>query len=52
LRLFNSALGGQVSWLLPLALLGLVAAAWRTRVRFRPRFALDRQQQSLVLWGA
>jgi 4-amino-4-deoxy-L-arabinose transferase-like glycosyltransferase len=52
LRLFNSALGGQVSWLLPLALLGLVAAAWRTRVQFRPRFALDRRQQSLVLWGA
>jgi hypothetical protein len=22
------------------------------RVRFRPRFALDRRQQSLVLWGA
>jgi 4-amino-4-deoxy-L-arabinose transferase-like glycosyltransferase len=48
LRLFNSALGSQVSWLLPLALLGLIAAAWRTRVRF----PLDRRQQSLVLWGA
>jgi 4-amino-4-deoxy-L-arabinose transferase-like glycosyltransferase len=48
LRLFNSALGGQVSWLLPLALLGLIAAAWRTRVRF----PLDRRQQSLILWGA
>jgi len=52
LRLFNSALGGQVSWLLPLALLGLVAAAWRTRLRIRPRLTLDRRQQSLVLWGA
>lgn len=50
-RLFNSALGGQVSWLLPLAILGLVAAAWRTRLRVRPRFELDRRQQSLVLWG-
>ncbi len=52
LRLFNSALGGQVSWLLPLALLGLVAAAWRTRLRIRPRFVLDQRQQSLILWGA
>ncbi|HKO25490.1 MAG TPA: glycosyltransferase family 39 protein, partial [Chloroflexota bacterium] len=48
LRLFNSALGGQVSWLLPLALFGLIAAAWRTRMRF----PLDRRQQSLILWGA
>jgi len=51
LRLFNSALGGQVSWLLPLALLGLVAASWRTRLRIRPHLTLDRRQQSLVLWG-
>ncbi len=51
LRLFNSALGGQVGWLLPLALLGLVAASWRTRLRIRPRLTLDRRQQSLVLWG-
>src|SRR5919108_5445519 len=48
LRLFNSALGGQVSWLLPLALFGLIAAAWRTRVRF----PLDRRQHALILWGA
>ncbi len=47
LRLFNSALGGQVSWLIPLAFLGLIAAAWRTRIRF----PLDRRQQALVLWG-
>jgi len=51
LRLFNSALGGQVSWLLPLALFGFITAAWRTPLRFRPRFMLDRRQQSLVLWG-
>src|SRR5439155_1020779 len=31
LRLFNAALGDQVSWLLPLALLGLVVAGLRTR---------------------
>jgi len=47
LRLFNSALGGQVSWLIPLAILGLIAAAWRTRIRF----PLDKRQQALVLWG-
>jgi 4-amino-4-deoxy-L-arabinose transferase-like glycosyltransferase len=46
-RLWNEQLGGQVSWLLVLALLGLVAAAWQTR----RRLPLDRQQQALVLWG-
>jgi len=51
LRLFNSALGGQVSWLLPLAILGLIAAAWGAHPRARPRFTLDRRQQSLLLWG-
>src|SRR5437868_4136989 len=47
LRLVNSALGGQASWLLALALLGMIAAAWRRL----PRFPLDRREQSLVLWG-
>ncbi len=46
-RLFNQALGGQISWLLPLALLGILALAWQRR--FHPR--KDRQQQALVLWG-
>ncbi len=46
-RLFDSALGGQVSWLIPLAILGLIAAAWRSRIRF----PLDRRQQALVLWS-
>jgi 4-amino-4-deoxy-L-arabinose transferase-like glycosyltransferase len=36
-----------VSWLLPLAILGLMAAAWQTH----PRFPLNRRQQALVLWG-
>jgi 4-amino-4-deoxy-L-arabinose transferase-like glycosyltransferase len=31
LRMFDSALGGQISWLLPLALVGLVAGLWLTR---------------------
>lgn len=47
LRLFNEPLGGQIVWLLPLALLGMLALAWQSR----PRLREDRQQQSLVLWG-
>jgi len=47
LRLVNSALGGQASWLLALALLGVLVAAWRRL----PRFPLDRREQSLLLWG-
>jgi 4-amino-4-deoxy-L-arabinose transferase-like glycosyltransferase len=47
LRLFNEPLGGQIVWLLPMALLGMLALAWQRR----PRFREDRQQQSLILWG-
>jgi 4-amino-4-deoxy-L-arabinose transferase-like glycosyltransferase len=44
LRLFNRQLAGQISWLLPLAGLGLLAAAWQT--------PLDRRRQALLLWSA
>ncbi len=47
LRLFNEPLGGQIVWLLPMALLGMLALAWQRR----PRFREDKQQQSLILWG-
>jgi 4-amino-4-deoxy-L-arabinose transferase-like glycosyltransferase len=47
LRLFNEPLGGQIVWLLPIALLGMLALAWQRR----PRPREDRQQQSLILWG-
>ena len=47
LRLFTEPLGGQISWLLPIALLGLLALAWQAR----PNFRRDRRQQSLLLWG-
>lgn len=47
LRLFNQGLGGQISWLLPFALLGLLALLWQRRLHFQK----DRQQQSLLLWG-
>ncbi len=47
LRLFNEPLGGQIVWLLPMALLGMLALAWQRR----PHPRKDRQQQSLILWG-
>src|SRR3989440_7207561 len=47
LRLFTEPPGGQIVWLLPLALLGMLALAWQRRLRFQE----DPQQQSLVLWG-
>lgn len=47
LRLFNRQLAGQISWLLPLAGLGLLAAAWQTRLRL----PLDRRHQALLLWS-
>ena len=47
LRLFNEPLGGQIVWLLPLALFGMLALAWQSR----PRLRENREQQSLVLWG-
>ncbi|WP_236602084.1 glycosyltransferase family 39 protein [Ktedonobacter sp. SOSP1-52] len=47
LRLFESALGSQIAWLLPAAILGTLALAFQRRLRFQG----DRQQQALVLWG-
>jgi 4-amino-4-deoxy-L-arabinose transferase-like glycosyltransferase/putative flippase GtrA len=47
LRLFTPPLAGQIVWLLPLSLIGLLALALARP--FRPRE--DRQQQSLILWG-
>ncbi len=46
-RLFNESLGGQIVWLLPLALLGMLALAWQSR----PNWQEDRHQHSLILWG-
>jgi 4-amino-4-deoxy-L-arabinose transferase-like glycosyltransferase len=46
-RLFTQPLGGQIVWLLPLALIGMLALA--VNRRFQPQ--ADRQQQSLILWG-
>ncbi|MFQ5399005.1 MAG: ArnT family glycosyltransferase [Anaerolineae bacterium] len=48
LRLFNQQLAGQISWLLPLAAIGLLAAARQVKRR-RP---LGPRRQALLLWGA
>jgi 4-amino-4-deoxy-L-arabinose transferase-like glycosyltransferase len=46
-RMFNSAFGGQISWLLPAALLLLVAGLAFTITRTRT----DRTRAALGLWG-
>jgi 4-amino-4-deoxy-L-arabinose transferase-like glycosyltransferase len=47
LRLLIEPLGEQIGWLLPMALLAMVAVAWQKKIRL----PLERKQQSLVLWG-
>jgi len=46
-RMVNGAFGGQISWLLPAALVALVAGLWLTRRAPRT----DRTRAELVLWG-
>jgi 4-amino-4-deoxy-L-arabinose transferase-like glycosyltransferase len=46
-RLFGPSMGTEVSWLLPAALIGLVAALWLTRKTART----DQLRASLLLWG-
>ncbi|MEY9845804.1 glycosyltransferase family 39 protein [Streptacidiphilus sp. MAP5-3] len=46
-RLFGAEMGGQISWLLPAALLLLVAGLWWTRRAPRT----DPRRAALVLWG-
>jgi 4-amino-4-deoxy-L-arabinose transferase-like glycosyltransferase len=48
LRMFNTDIGGQVSWLLPGALLLLGSGLWA--MRRRPR--TDLMRAALVLWGS
>ena len=46
-RMFNAAFGSEISWLLPAALVALVAGLWLTRRAPRT----DRTRAALVLWG-
>ena len=46
-RLFSSEFGGQISWLLPAALLSLVAMLWVSRRAVRT----DRTRAAALLWG-
>jgi 4-amino-4-deoxy-L-arabinose transferase-like glycosyltransferase len=46
-RMFGDAFGGEISWLLPAALIALVAGLWLTRRAPRT----DRTRAALVLWG-
>jgi 4-amino-4-deoxy-L-arabinose transferase-like glycosyltransferase len=46
-RLFASEMGGQVSWLLPAALVALAALLWGTRREPRT----DRTRAAALLWG-
>jgi 4-amino-4-deoxy-L-arabinose transferase-like glycosyltransferase len=47
LRLFNYLLGGQAAWLLPAAIVALLASLWLRRGTPRT----DRPRAALILWG-
>jgi 4-amino-4-deoxy-L-arabinose transferase-like glycosyltransferase len=46
-RLFSSEMGGQISWLLPAALVALAAMIWLSRKGGRT----DRMRAAAILWG-
>ncbi|MCC6176394.1 MAG: glycosyltransferase family 39 protein [Chloroflexi bacterium] len=50
LRLLNQQLAGQASWLLPLAMVGMLVSSWSAWTH-RRQLARDRRGQALLLWG-
>jgi 4-amino-4-deoxy-L-arabinose transferase-like glycosyltransferase len=46
-RLFGDSMGTEISWLLPAALIGLIAGLWLTRKSIRT----DRYRAALLSWG-
>jgi 4-amino-4-deoxy-L-arabinose transferase-like glycosyltransferase len=50
LRLFNAKLAGQVSWLLPFAIVGLLAAVWQVRRKAGSPVQGPRRRHTLMLW--
>jgi 4-amino-4-deoxy-L-arabinose transferase-like glycosyltransferase len=51
-RLFAADMGGQISWLLPAALTGIVALVWLSLARTSGRAGrLDRDRASVLMWG-
>jgi len=48
LRLLNRQLGGQIGWLLPLTIFGLLGVGSHTRLRL----PLSKGERSLILWGS
>jgi 4-amino-4-deoxy-L-arabinose transferase-like glycosyltransferase len=46
-RLFNSQMGGQISWLIPAALILLVVAVWLVRCNWKN----DRTVPAMLLWA-
>ncbi|MDN5640878.1 MAG: glycosyltransferase family 39 protein [Actinomycetia bacterium] len=47
-RMFDSSFGGQISWLMPAAMILTAAALWITRRAART----DRRRATLVVWGS
>jgi 4-amino-4-deoxy-L-arabinose transferase-like glycosyltransferase len=50
-RFFNQKLGGQASWLLPLAIAGAILAVWHTCQRRKPAPYLPRERHAAILWS-
>jgi 4-amino-4-deoxy-L-arabinose transferase-like glycosyltransferase len=48
LRLFNDLMGGQASWLIPAAVISLIAGLWFTRRAPRT----DKRRANLMIWGS